>query len=344
MNSFRFVIVGIALLTAAAVMAGPLSSPASAQSYEVSIDVIQESGGWFLFQPLQNAPLIHDVIVTGAITVIVPPSLPDAITLVLIANDTGIFSTQAALIPTTAMPGDVVNLTPAAHFTFVEGVFTVVVSSAQLGVELFRQVYPVPDYDVSVGISSTLGEVGTQFVVETRIDLGNYSIVDSTFDIEYTLDGQTARESESVFLIDATGFTFAGLPFPRNDNYLEWRTTHAFTLDPGLHTLEVRVFDRSIAAADAPRAAEVHSASFTINVSDQVMDLQESTEGRLDAIETETQGLTERTGLIEATTAITSPLAWLSIAAIALSTIALLVQFGILKFARRRRGPGDEQE
>ncbi len=59
---------------------------------------------------------------------------------------------------------------------------------------------------------------------------------------------------------------------------------------------------------------------------------------RLDAIEEQTIALESRTGTVERTSAVTSPVAWLSLLAIASASFSLMVQFGVLKLRRRGQG------
>lgn len=336
MTLWKAAIVVLALLTALAVVTGPLSAPAGAQNYSITID--------FVFQ--QSGEVFEDILVFGTFTVLLPPSTPDTIDVALIANDTGTSLEQlfisTAVAPNTEFPFSV------GHVTLVKGAFTLIIRSQVLNAEIFRDEYPVPNYDVSVSISSTTGDVGTPFVVETLIDLGNMSLVASRFDIRYVLDGQVFTQSQTVFLIRSELFVLGMTSIPANVDRLQWRTTQTFTLDPGQHTLVVTVFDNALVEPTQPMGAEVHSVTFSITVSnalsDEIQALQESTESRLDTLEDKAGALDQRTASIESSAAIANVLAWLAVVAIGLSTLALLIQFGILKLGRFRRGPPEPQE
>jgi hypothetical protein len=354
----KVVALAVLVILATLLAVGVVSQEARAQSYAATVD--------FAFQT--SSFLGQDITVFGRVTVLVDRTEPDEILITLTAPDTGTVQ-ESINIPFSAQTGDEFpfNIT---HFTFVKGQFTLVVKSTVENEVIFTRNFPVPNYQVSVSISATEGEIGTEFVVETTIDSDEMTVIFTRFDIQYIVDGSTVRQSEVVVLVDPS------LLPPQYKDYGNWYITQSFAFEAGDHTLEVRIIDESI-------GEEVFSKSFTIRVVDQFQGIEDRlaaveaaivslesnvtlfgvdvsavkaeietlrqeieaarqtypTVGeRLDDLEERLNQLESRAVALERTSAVTTPVAWLSLVAIVLSSISLLVQFGILKL--RRKGEG----
>lgn len=328
MNAKRILLL-VALLLGSAVFGGLVMQEAKAQQYQVSVDFALQTSSF----------LGQDITVLGRITVLSALPASDTITAALVSPDQGTV-TSDVFIPVTAMTGDEFPF-DIAHFTFTAGEFNLVLTSALLGSPIHQDSFPVPNYPVSVGISTTAGELGTQFLVVTTIGIGNMTIVFTRYDVRYVLDGVPLTRSETVVLVDPTFLVLTGLP--AMEGYSEWHIVQPFTLSQGSHTLSVEVVDLSLVTEDGGPVI-VASSLFSISVTDQVQALEQQLDETTAAVDTRLTDLEGRTENVERTSATTSPLAFLSIAAIALAAITLLIQFGILKLGRLRRGGGGEQE
>lgn len=354
---FRALVVILYVILGGTVVFGMATQNAQGQTYTAVVDFAIHTSG-FVGQQLE---------ILGTITVLEDRNQSDTITITLIAPDTG-FNQTEVFIPVTAEKSSRFPF-QIAWITFTKGAFTLIVESELVG-EILRDTFPVPGYRISASISETSGEIGTEFVVETLIDIGDMTIVLTRFDIQYIVDGVMRTQSEVAILIDPRF-----LP-PQYSDYGEWRVVQTFAFEPGDHTLEVRVIDLSI-------GEEVFSKTFTIRVMDQfqaiedrlaeleatiislesnvtlfgvdvsavkaeIEDLKQEIEAarltfptvgeRLDDLEARLEELEGRAVALERVSAVTTPVAWLSLVAIVLSSLSLLVQFGILKF----KGRGEE--
>ncbi|MFQ5919704.1 MAG: hypothetical protein ACE5I4_06640 [Thermoplasmata archaeon] len=326
----------VATLLTASLWAGMVSQEAEAQAYDLRIDFA-----------LQRSFLLgQDILVLGTLTVIGPRAGDDTVTVTVLSPDPDVPPNVLALfVPETTSPGQFLTFA-VQQITFVGGDFSLVVTSALEGTLLGPTDYPVSNYDIDVRISGATGEVGTEFLVTTTIHVGNMSEVSSRFDIEYILDGVPVRDSRFVALFgDVLALISMGtvsvITFTQPEEGKSWEVTRGFTLAPGSHTLEVRVVDRSI-------ATQVLSKSFSIQVIDQIAVL----ETRIDQLELDlgTQ-IDELSGQADsaaqsasAANTLAGSVVVLAIVAIVLSAITLLIQLGILKLGRLRRGPSEPQE
>ncbi|MCJ2531029.1 MAG: hypothetical protein LN413_01750 [Candidatus Thermoplasmatota archaeon] len=321
----------VAALLVASLFGGMVTQEAQAQAYDVNIDFA-----------LQRSYLLgQDIIVLGNLTVVGSRAGDDTVSVTVSSPDPNISPVVANIfISETTTPGEFV-LFAVQQITFVGGDFSVIVTSSLEGTILPTTNYPVPNYDVDVRISSVTGEVGTQFLVTTTVDVGNMSEILTRFDIEYVLDGVPLRQSNLVTLF---GDTLASISegtvsiviLTQPEAGKSWEATQGFSLAPGSHTLQVSVVDRSV-------AVEMFTTSFGIQVSDQIAGL----ETRVDELDlelgTQIDELSGRTDSAAQAASAANTLAGsvvaLSLGAIGLSVLTLLIQFGILKLGRLRRGP-----
>ncbi len=326
----------VATLLIASLSAGMVSQEAQAQAYDVNIDFA-----------LQRSFLLgQDIIILGTLTVVGSRAGDDTVSVTVFSPDPNISPSVATiLIPETATPGEFI-LFAVQQITFVGGDFSVIVTSFLEGTILPTTDYPVPNYDVDVRITSVTGEVGTQFLVTTTVHVGNMSEISARFDVEYVLDGVPLRQSNLVTLFgDVLAFISEGtvsiVTFTQPEAGKSWEETQGFTLAPGSHTLEVSVVDRSI-------AVEVFTTSFSIQVIDQVAGLVtrvDELELDLGAQVDELSGRTDSAAqAASAANSLAGSVVALALVAIGLSVVTLLIQFGILKLGRFRRGPQQPQE
>lgn len=323
-------LLAVALLVAS-LSGGFVTQDAEAQAYRVDIDFA-----------LQRSFLIgQDLIVVGVVTVLGPRGGPDTVTAT-------VFSPDPDVDPVTlSIPVDEVVMAPTQfqfavqQVTFIAGDFSVIVASTLEGTLLPTTTISAPNYEVDVAISAVTGEAGTQFLVTTTIDVGNMSEMQNRFDVEYVVDGVSLRQSFFVILFgDVIGVIVGGqlqlIQFPQPESAKQWGSTQTFTLSPGSHTLTVNVVDLSLAET-------VLTKTFNIQVSDPIQAL----ETRLDELALEVGGqVDELAGQTDSAAqaassaaVLASSLMVLALAAIALSVVTLLIQFGILKFGRFKRGP-----
>lgn len=321
----------VAALLGASLFGGMVTQEAQAQAYDVDIDFA-----------LQRSFLLgQDIIILGNLTVVDTRAEDDMVRVTVFSPDPNV-SPQVANIPIPAMtqPGEFV-LFAVQQITFVGGDFSVIVTSALEGTLLPTTKYPVSNYDVDVRISSVTGEVGTQFLVTTTVNVGNMSEILARFDIEYVLDGVPLRQSNLVALFgDVLALISEGtvsiVSLTQPEAGRSWEVTQGFTLAPGSHTLEVNIVDRSV-------AVEVFTTSFSIQVSDQIAGL----ETRVDELDLELGAQIDELGgradsaaqAASAANTLAGSVVALSLGAIGLSVLTLLIQFGILKLGRFRRGP-----
>jgi hypothetical protein len=353
----KVVAIAALLLLTVFVALGLGSQDAEAQTYSAVVD--------FAFQT--SSFLGQDITIFGTVTLLELLPESDTITVTLIAPDTG-FNQTTFLIPLNSEKGDRFPFV-ISWITFVKGQFTLIVESELEG-EIMRQVFPVPNYVVSVSISSTEGELGTEFIVETVIDSDRMAVIFTRFDVQYIIDGTMVRKSEIVVLVDPR------LLPPQYGDYGKWYITESFSFEAGDHTLEVRVVDESIGdvvqskvfslrvvdqfQGIEDRLAQVETALASLEsnvtlfgtdvatVKSQIEDIRLEIEaarrayptmgGRLDALEEKLNTLEGRAVALERTSAVTTPVAWLSLVAIVMSSVSLLIQFGILKFRRKGQG------
>lgn len=326
----------VATLLIASLSAGVVSQEAAAQAYDLRIDFA-----------LQRSFLLgHDIIILGTLTVIGPRTGDDVVSVTVLSPDPSISPNILDLIvPETTTPGQFLVFA-IQQVTFVGGEFSLIVTSLLEGTLLDTTTYPVSNYDVDIRISGATGEIGTEFLVTTSIHVGNMSEMSSRFDIEYILDGVPLRDSNLVTLFgdniaQISMGTVSIISFTQPEEAKSWEVTRGFTLAPGSHTLEVRVVDRSVSVL-------VHATSFSIEVIDQVATL----ETRIDMLEldfaAEIDELNGRTDSAAQSASAANSLAGsvvaLALVAIALSAITLLIQLGILKLGRFRRGPSEPME
>lgn len=327
----------VTALLVSALFGGLVAQEASAQAQTYRVDPTFASSF-----ALQRSFLIGQDIVLGArVTVLNPSGQADRLTATVLSPD----PTFGSISDERVVPPDVPPLTEY-NFTFIQatflaGDFTLLITSDVEGV-LFSRNFPVSDVDVSVGISTVTGEAGTQFLVTTAIDVGRMSEVQSRFDIEYILDGVPLRESPLVILFgDEIAFFLDGtlliVPFTQNNDLRTFHAIQAFAPSPGNHTLTVNVVDQSVNLL-------VASTTFTLQVTDQIG----SVETRLDELALELGGrmdeLNSRAASAETASATAAAFASLAAVAIVLSIVTLLIQFGILKLGRFRRGSQEPQE
>lgn len=321
----------VAALMVSSLFGGLVTQEAKAQAYDVSVEFA-----------LQRSFLLgQDILVLGVVNVVGPRAGDDTVTVTVLSPDPTVPPNVLNIfIPAMTLPPEPFPFA-VQQITFVPGEFSLLVTSSLEGPLVPTTTYSVPNYDVDVRISGVVGKVGTQFLVTTTIHVGNMSEIQSRFDVEYILDGVPLRESSLVTLFgDVIAFismgsvVLIGLTQPESGKI--WEVTQGFTLGPGNHTLEVRVIDRSI-------TAQVFATIFSIQVTDPV----EGLETRVDELALELRG---RVDDLEGTTnsaaqaassanALATSVVALSLAAIGLSVITLLIQFGILKLGRFRRGP-----
>lgn len=321
-------------LLVASLFGGMVTQEARAQVYRVDVDFV-----------LQRSFLLgQDIIVLGTLTVLAPRSGPDTVTVTVFSPDT--------TVPAQALDIDVpVAIAPGQEFafaiqqlTFVGGNFSVIVTSALEGTLLPSTSYPVSNFDVQVRISALAGQVGTPFVVTTIISVGNMSEMQSRFDVEYVLDGALLRQTSLIALFGdliaiIQGNTISIVALGLDEAAKSWETTQTFTLEPGAHTLAVRVVDRSVSQT-------VFTDTFSIQVADQIGDLDTRVDelalelgGRLDQLSGQTLAASQTAS---AAGGLAGSVFAISLVAIALSALTLLLQFGILKRGRfGRRGPAE---
>lgn len=313
----RSAIVFVSWMLMAAALAGPLTSPAAGQGYSATVDfAIQES---FLVG--------QQITVLGTFTTLASRDTADVVTVSLEAPDQipvlrEFFVAQGTAAGTTFTFGDDPQ-NPITQATFQEGAFTLTIRSQSEGI-ILQRTYPVPNLSISVRVVPPAGGVGSDFVVETTIDIGQMAIIVSRFDVRYALQGQVLSRSEIVTLANPT--LLAELGLPTSQDFQQWHVLQPFSLGPGEHTLTVTVVDQSV-------GAQVLSQSFSLHVTDRVTEVEsglEETDARLDGL--------------QRTSAIATPLAYLSLVAIAMSTVALLIQFGILKLRRVPKEPPEPRE
>ncbi|MFQ6012153.1 MAG: hypothetical protein ACE5LS_00695 [Thermoplasmata archaeon] len=322
-------------LLVATLFGGMVTQEAKAQTYQVEVDFA-----------LQRSFLLgQDIIVIGRISVLTPQAVDDTINVTVFSPDPNIpANSQDIFVPAMTSPGDPPFTFAIQQVTFAGGNFGVTVTSGLEGILLPTTSYPVPNHDVDVRISGLTGELGTQFLVTTTIHVGNMSEIQSRFDVEYVLDGVPLRQSTLVTLFGEvialiSDGTISLLSFTQPEAGRSWETTQSFTLAPGNHTLAVSVVDWSVAET-------VFATTFTLQVFDQI----EGLETRVDELALELGGqvdeLNGRTNSAEQAAVAAGTLAGsivaLSLIAIGLSVITLLIQFGILKIGRSRRGGGKE--
>jgi hypothetical protein len=329
----------VAALLIASLSGGMVSQEAGAQAYDLRIDFA-----------LQRSFLLgQDIIILGTLTVLGPRGGDDVVSVTVVSPDPNVPEPVIVLnipIAETVLPGGPPILFAVQQITFIGGNFSVIVSSALEGTLLPTTNYPVPNYDVDVRISSVTGEVGTQFLVTTTVNVGNMSEILARFDIEYVLDGVPLRQSTLVTLFgDVLALISEGtvrtVSLTQPEAGRSWEVTQGFTLAPGSHTLEVSVVDRSV-------AVEVFTTSFSIQISDQIAGL----ETRVDELDLELGAqIDELSGRAEsasqaasAANTLAGSVVALSLAAIGLSVLTLLIQFGILRLGRFRRGPQEPQD
>ena len=332
MKSRRIWLLVLALLVAA-LFGGLVTQEAPAQQQTYLVDGIS-------FLP-RSADIGIDAWVVARVTILSAPSPGDTLTATVSSPDPNVLPNSLEIDMAAFFPplqaGDTFVFA-VQQVSFVPGNFSLFVSSALEGTVLPLTSFPAaPNYDVTVGISTLTGEVGSQFSVTTTIDVGDMSEIQTRFDIEYVLDGVAQRQSEVVSLRGRELFSLAApgfvVPFTQNPDYRTWHATQAFTLAPGNHTLVVNVVDQSI-------AQQVFSTSFTIRVTDQI----QAVETRLDELTLDVGELEGRAENVELASATATSLSYLAIAALGLSVLTLLIQFGILKLGRFRRGPLEPQK
>ncbi len=326
----------VATLLIASLFAGMVTQEAQAQSYDVNID----------FALQRSFLLSQDIIILGTLTVVGTRAGEDTVSVTVFSPDPNEPPSVLDIpIPATTAPGDVIRFA-VQQFTFVGGDFSLIVTSALEGTILPTTKYSVPNYDVDVRISSVAGEVGTQFLVTTTVHVGNMSEITARFDVEYVLDAVPLRQSNLVALLGDVVASISGgfvipIPLTQPEAAKSWEMTQGFSLAPGSHTLEVSVVDRSI-------AVEVFKTSFSIQVIDQVAGLVtrvDELELDLGAQVDELSGRTDSAAqAASAANSLAGSVVALALVAIGLSVVTLLIQFGILKLGRFRRGPQEPQE
>ena len=346
MRANRVWVLVVALL-GSALFGGLVTQEAAANTYTVDVVTLQRT--FVEFGLGRTLEMGHDILVLALLTVITVAET-DTVSVTVVSPDPMVDPNilDLGLLPTTPAG---TYLLPIQQLTFTPGDFTVVVSSFNAGQIGPTLTFPAVNYDVDVGISAVTGEVGTQFLVTTTVDVGNMSEIRTRFDIDYVLDGVPLRQSHMVILFGEVqaiineDFTFSLLNLPQSPDQTTWVTTQGFTLSPGSHTLAVEVVDRSLNHL-------VASETFSIQVTDQIG----SVETRLDELalelgdqianlNTQVEEANSRAESAQLASATASGLAVVAFVALGLSIVVLLLQFGILKLGRfGRRGPEKPEE
>ncbi len=337
----------VATLLAASLFGGMVNHEARAQTYDVEVVGLQRT--FVEFGLGRTLELGHDVIIVGLLTVMGPRDMDDTVQVTVFSPDPNVavnildITVSRTVLVGTEFPFAI------QQFTLVAGDFSLVVTSNIAGA-IHSETYPVPSYDVAIGISAVTGEIGTQFLVTTTIDVGNMSEVRTHFDIEYVLDGVPLRVSAFVVLFGAVQAvinedgTFTLLALSESVDQGIWQSTQGFTLSPGTHSLTVNVVDLSINHL-------VASTTFGIEVRDQIAAIEIRVDeltleqgDRFDELSGQVDDANSRAASAERASAVASSLAVVALVALGLSVLTLLIQFGILKLGRFRRGPQEPPE
>ncbi len=328
-------LLAVALLVAS-LAGGLVTQEAEAQAYRVDIDFA-----------LQRSFLIgQDLIVVGVLTVLGPRGGPDTVTATVFSPDPNVQAVTLSIPVDEVVAAGTEFQFAIQQVTFIAGDFSIIITSTLEGILLPTATYPAPNYDVDVAISAVTGEVGAQFLITTTIDVGNMSEMQNRFDIEYVLDGVSLRQSTLVTLFGdvlavIVGSSLQLIQFPQPESAKQWGTTQTFVLSPGSHTLTVNVIDLSLAEM-------VLTETFNIQVSDPIAGL----ETRVDELDLELGAqIDELSGqndiaaqAASAANTLAGVVMALALVAIGLSVLTLLIQFGILRLGRFRRGPPEGQE
>ncbi|MFQ5986143.1 MAG: hypothetical protein ACE5KQ_02145 [Thermoplasmata archaeon] len=339
----------VVAVLASALFGGLVTQEAAAQTYSVEVTTLQRT--FVEFGLGRTLEMGQDILVLVDLTVVLPRNATDTVRVTVISPDAGVGSNSLNLTLPTTVPTGARFTFVVQQVTFVPGDFTVVVTSTldgQIGPIL---TFPTPNYDVTVGVSTMTGQVGTQFIVTTTVDVGAMSEIRTRLDIDYVLDGVPLRQSHMVILFGETqgiineDLSFILFSLPRTPDQMTWVTTQGFTLSPGNHTLTVEVVDRSINHV-------VASETFSIQVTDQIGDIETRVDevalelgGQIDDLSGQVEDANRRAASAEAATATASALAIVAFAALGLSVVALLLQLGMLKLSWfRRRRPGEPEE
>lgn len=310
-----FVLVPACLLVV--LVLAPVTQPAAAQSYSVEID--------FVFQ---TSDLIGQTIdVFGRVIVETPRNASDTVTVAL-RNPEGTVETTTVGIPSTAVPPQEFAF-QVGHITVLPGEFTLVVSSQAEAVVIHREAFPVSAYEVSVELVPLASAPSNDLLVRTVLDIGEMDVVFSRFNVEYTLDDRAFSETATVVLINPALIDLVDLP--PNPRYGSWEFLQVLPLSQGSHNLEVRVTDLSV-------AVDIHVETFELNVQDDLATLRGDLEADLGELRGDLDDLQDATGSLQQTSAVTFPLAALSVVALGASILSLLIQFGILTVRRRGQG------
>jgi hypothetical protein len=338
----------IALL-ASTLFAGLVTQEARAQTYSVEIEALQRT--FVEFGLGRTLEMGQDILILGILTVMAPPPGFDTVQVAVFSPDPTVLTNTLDIAIPMSTPVGTEFLFAIQQLTLVPGDFSLVVASTLEGAIGPTLTYPVPNYSTGIGISSLAGEVGTQFLVTTAINIGNMSEIRTHFDIEYVLDGVPLRQSHYVLLFGAVqaiineDLSFTRLVIPRSPDQQTWRTTQSFTLSPGTHSLIIRVIDQSINHV-------VATDTFSIQVTDQIGALETRLDelalelgDRIDTLSGQVDEATSRAANAELASATASSLAIVAFVALALGVVTLLIQFGILKLGRfGPRRPGEPQE
>ncbi|MEE9164403.1 MAG: hypothetical protein V3U17_06400 [Thermoplasmata archaeon] len=341
-----------ATLLVASLFGGMVTQQAQGQTYDVEVVGLQRTFVEFgLGRTLEQG---HDVIILVLLTVMGPRGGGDEIVQVTVFSpDPNVAANSLGIPVAETVPVGTEFARAIQQITFVAGDFSLVVNSPSAGV-IHTEAFPVPSYDVAIRISAVTGEIGTQFLLTTTIDIGNMSEVRTHFDIEYVLDGVPLRVSDFVVLFGAVQAvinedgTFTLLILPTTIDQGSWQAIQGFVLSPGTHSLTVNVVDLSINHL-------VASETFNIQVTDQIGGIETRLDelalelgDRLDELSGQVDDANSRVVDAEQASAAANSLAGsvvaLALVALGLSVVILLIQFGILKLGRFRRGPQEPQE
>ncbi len=337
----------VAALLVSAFFGGLVTHEAAANTYTVEVVTLQRT--FVEFGLGRTLEIGNDILVLALLTVL-GVAATDTVSVTVISPDSTVGTNSLNLTVPTGTAAGTQFLFPVQQLTFVPGDFTVVVSSINAGQIGPVLTLPTMNYNVSVGINAVTGGVGTPFLITTTVDVGNMSEIRTRFDIDYVLDGVPLRQSHMVILFGEVqaiineDLTFNLLNFPQSPDQTTWVTTQAFTLSPGSHTLIVEVVDRSLNHL-------VASETFSIQVTDQIGSVETRLDelalelgDQIDALNTQVEEAKSRAESAQLASATAGGLAVVAFIALGLSIVTLLLQFGILRRGRFRRGPEEPRE